>query len=52
MKAFHKGRINIFGLSLASNDFLGTFGLAFIATIVSLQFSCSYSEYFYIDYFQ
>ena len=33
-EGFHKGRINIFGLSLASNDFLGTFGLAFIATIL------------------
>ena len=33
-EGFHKDRINIFGLSLASNDFLGTFGLAFIATIL------------------
>ena len=33
-EGFHKDRINIFGLSLASYDFLGTFGLAFIATIL------------------
>ena len=33
-QGFHKDRINVFGLSLALNDFLGTFGLSFIATIL------------------
>lgn len=33
-QGIHKDRINIFGLSLASNDFFGTFGLALIATIL------------------
>ena len=33
-EGFHKNRVNILGLSLASNDFFGTFGLALIATIL------------------
>ena len=32
---FHKKRINIFGLSLASNDFFGTFAIALIFTLIT-----------------